>query len=266
VKGDGLMRHRQGRQSRIILLSARALVLGFTLVSGFGLIGREQAVRGQESRGDQESQFETRRLHLVATSMEAEGINHPAVLRAMRTVPRHRFVPDRLRPLAYEDTALPIGAGQTISQPSLVAMMTAAIRPKPKMRVLEIGTGSGYQAAVLSRCVAEVETIEVIPSLGRQAESTLRALGYANVHVHIGDGYDGWPERAPYDAVILTAAPKRVPKPLLDQLKVGGRLVAPVGQVDQNLIVITKTPQGLVTESIAAVRFVPMTGKVQSDR
>jgi protein-L-isoaspartate(D-aspartate) O-methyltransferase len=245
---------------------AGALVLGVMLVVGFGPIGRNRSVRGQESGRSEEAIFEARRLQLVATAMEAQGINHPAVLRAMRTVPRHRFVPDRLRPLAYEDTALPIGAGQTISQPSLVAMMTAAIRPKPTMRVLEVGTGSGYQAAILSRCVSEVETIEVIPTLGRQAEVTLRALGYVNVHVHIGDGFDGWPERAPYDAVILTAAPPRVPKPLLDQLKVGGRLVAPVGQVEQHLIVITKTPQGLVTETITAVRFVPMTGKVQSDR
>ncbi len=250
----------------MLLGSAGALVLGSMVVLGIGPIGRDRAARGQEPRGAEESHFEARRLQLVATAMEAQGINHPAVLRAMRTVPRHRFVPDRLRPLAYEDTALPIGAGQTISQPSLVAMMTAAIRPKPTMRVLEVGTGSGYQAAILSRCVAEVETIEVIPSLGRQAEATLRTLGYANVHVHIGDGFDGWPERAPYDAVILTAAPKRVPKPLLDQLKVGGRLIAPVGQVEQNLIVITKTPQGLVTESITEVRFVPMTGKVQSER
>jgi protein-L-isoaspartate(D-aspartate) O-methyltransferase len=250
----------------MLLVTAGALVLGSMVVLGIGPIGRDRAARGQEPPGTEESHFEARRLQLVATAMEAQGINHPAVLRAMRTVPRHRFVPDRLRPVAYEDTALPIGAGQTISQPSLVAMMTAAIRPKPTMRVLEIGTGSGYQAAILSRCVAEVETIEVIPSLGRQAEATLRALGYANVHVHIGDGFDGWPERAPYDAVILTAAPKRVPKPLLDQLKVGGRLIAPVGQVEQHLIAITKTPQGLVTESITEVRFVPMTGKVQSER
>jgi protein-L-isoaspartate(D-aspartate) O-methyltransferase len=255
----------QVRWTRTVLVLAGALIVGLIVLIGFGPIGRNRTTHGQEPGRSEESIFEARRLHLVATAMEAQGINHPAVLRAMRTVPRHRFVPDRLRPLAYEDTALPIGSRQTISQPSLVAMMTAAIRPTPTMRVLEIGTGSGYQAAVLSRCVAEVETIEVIPALGRQAEATLRALGYANVHVHIGDGFDGWPERAPYDAVILTAAPARVPKPLVDQLRLGGRLVAPVGRSDQNLILITKTPQGLVTESIAAVRFVPMTGKAEAD-
>jgi protein-L-isoaspartate(D-aspartate) O-methyltransferase len=250
----------------MVLVLAGSLALGFTALIGFGPIGRSRAIRGQEPGHSEESVFEARRLHLVATAMEAQGIDHPAVLRAMRTVPRHRFVPERLRPMAYEDSALPIGLGQTISQPSLVAMMTSAIRPKPTMHVLEIGTGSGYQAAILSRCVAEVETIEVIPALGRQAETTLRALGYANVHVHIGDGFDGWPERAPYDAVILTAAPGKVPKPLLDQLRVGGRLVAPIGRNEQTLILITKTPQGLVTESITAVRFVPMTGKAESDR
>ena len=242
------------------------MVLGLAGLVGLGSVGRDLAARGQEPGAADEAAFGARRLHLVAAAIEARGINHPAVLRAMRTVPRHRFVPERLRPLAYEDEPLPIGAGQTISQPSLVAMMTAAIRPQPTMRALEVGTGSGYQAAVLSRCVAEVDTIEVVPELGRRAEATLRALGYRNVRVHIGDGYDGWPERAPYDAVVLTAAPKRVPKPLLDQLRVGGRLVAPVGRGVQDLIVITKTPQGLVTESLAAVRFVPMTGKAEGDR
>jgi protein-L-isoaspartate(D-aspartate) O-methyltransferase len=143
-------------------------------------------------------------------------------------------------------------------------MMTAAIRPKPSFRVLEVGTGSGYQAAILSRCVAEVESIEVIPDLGRRAEATLRALGYRNVRVHIGDGFDGWPARAPYDAIVLTAAPTKVPQPLLDQLRVGGRLVAPVGRQVQDLVVITRTAQGFVTETIASVRFVPMTGKAEA--
>jgi protein-L-isoaspartate(D-aspartate) O-methyltransferase len=259
------MQLRMARWISAAVVLAGAVLLGLASLIGVGSVGRNLAARGQESGALDEAAFAARRLRLVA-EIEARGINHPAVLRAMRTVPRHRFVPERFRPLAYEDEPLPIGAGQTISQPSLVAMMTAAIRPRPTMRVLEVGTGSGYQAAVLSRCVAEVDTIEVVPELGRRAEATLLGLGYRNVRVHIGDGYDGWPERAPYDAVVLTAAPKRVPKPLLDQIRVGGRLIAPVGRGVQDLIVITRTPQGLVTESLAAVQFVPMTGKAEVDR
>ena len=207
-----------------------------------------------------------RRLAMVETQIAARGVTDPAVLAAMRAVPRHRFVPEAQRPLAYDDTPLPIGDGQTISQPYVVAVMTAAIRPRKSMRVLEIGTGSGYQAAVLAACVAEVDSVEVIPALGRRAGSLLKELGYRNVHVRIGDGFDGWPERAPFDAVVLTAAPERVPQPLLDQLRVGGRLVAPVGRGFQDLVVISKTERGLVTEVIDAVRFVPMTGKAAATK
>jgi protein-L-isoaspartate(D-aspartate) O-methyltransferase len=207
-----------------------------------------------------------RRLRMVASQVEARDVTDPAVLAAMRAVPRHRFVPAALRPWAYEDGPLPIGEGQTISQPVVVAMMTAAVRPRKGMRVLEVGTGSGYQAAVLAECVGEVDTIEVIPALGRRAEALLKELGYRNVRVRVGDGFDGWPERAPFDAVVLTAAPEKVPQPLLDQLRVGGRLVAPVGRGVQDLVVITKTEKGLVTEVIDAVRFVPMTGKAAAGK
>jgi protein-L-isoaspartate(D-aspartate) O-methyltransferase len=210
--------------------------------------------------------YQARRLRMVADQIERRGVSDPAVLAAMRAVPRHRFVADSLRPFAYEDSALPIGEGQTISQPYVVAVMTAAIRPKKGMKVVEVGTGSGYQAAVLSECVDEVDTIEVLPALGKRAEALLHALGYGNVHVRIGDGYDGWPERAPFDAVLLTAAPGRVPKPLLDQLRVGGRLVAPVGRGVQDLVVITKTEKGLVNEVIDSVLFVPMTGRAAAER
>ncbi len=203
---------------------------------------------------------------MVAEQVEARGITDPAVLAAMRAVPRHRFVPAPMRDLAYEDTALPIAARQTISQPTIVALMTATIHPHKAMRVLEIGTGSGYQAAVLAECVKEVDTIEIVPELGRGAEALLRELGYRNVRVRIGDGYGGWPERAPYDAILLTAAPERVPQPLLDQLRTGGRLVAPVGRDVQDLVVITRTERGTTTRVIAAVRFVPMTGKAQGRR
>ncbi len=215
-----------------------------------------------------EAELRARRERLVE-QIRAGGVNDLVVLAAMRAVPRHRFVPPAWRDQAYEDIPLPIGAGQTISQPSVVALMTAWIRPRPGLRVLEIGTGSGYQGAVLAECVGPggtVDTIEIVPTLARQAEALCRDLGYRNMHFRTGDGYEGWPEHAPFDAIVLTAAPERVPRPLLDQLKVGGRLVAPVGRDDQKLLVITRTEQGLTTEVVAYVRFVPMTGRAQGGR
>jgi protein-L-isoaspartate(D-aspartate) O-methyltransferase len=232
-----------------------AVSIGVFIRLGFGSIPGTQSEPTQASR----------REEMVKTQLEARGIKNKAVLLAMRKVPRHRFVPALWRGRAYEDGPLPIGEAQTISQPYIVAWMTELIEPRKTMRVLEIGTGSGYQAAVLAECVAEVDTIEVIPELGRKAEVLLRELGYRNIRTRIGDGYAGWPERAPYDAILLTAAPPDdVPKPLLDQLKVGGRLVAPVGRDDQRLVRITRTETGLKREVLAPVRFVPMTGKVQS--
>jgi protein-L-isoaspartate(D-aspartate) O-methyltransferase len=204
---------------------------------------------------------------MVEQQIRGRAIKNQAVLAAMERVPRHRFVSDRWRGLAYSDAPLPIGHGQTISQPFIVACMTELIGPKRDMRVLEIGTGSGYQAAVLAECVAEVDTIEVVPELARRSQILLRDLGYRNVRVRVGDGYDGWPERAPYDAILLTAAPpNRIPRPLLDQLKPGGRLIAPVGQDLQELLRITRTEQGFQRETIVPVRFVPMTGKAQQER
>jgi protein-L-isoaspartate(D-aspartate) O-methyltransferase len=214
---------------------------------------------------DDEDAARARREGMTRTQLEARGIKDRAVLDAMRKVPRHRFVPYSLRWRAYEDTPLPIGEGQTISQPYIVAAMTELLEPKKGMRVLEVGTGSGYQAAVLAELVDEVDTIEVVPSLGRAAEQRLRELGYRNVRTRIGDGYHGWAERAPFDAIILTAAPPEdVPGPLLDQLKVGGRLVAPVGRDVQQLVRITRTETGYQREPLAPVRFVPMTGKAQA--
>jgi protein-L-isoaspartate(D-aspartate) O-methyltransferase len=216
---------------------------------------------------DSEETQRLRRLEMVASQIEARGVKHKAVLEAMRKVPRHRFVPAEWKGLAYEDRPLPIGDGQTISQPYIVGWMTALLEPDEKLRVLEIGTGSGYQAAVLAECVAQVDSIEVVPALGRKAKSLLEELGYRNVHSKVGDGYEGWPDRAPYDAIILTAAPpKDVPRPLLDQLKTGGRLVAPVGKDSQHLVRITRTPTGYKREVLAGVRFVPMTGKAQNER
>jgi protein-L-isoaspartate(D-aspartate) O-methyltransferase len=214
-----------------------------------------------------EEVHQTRRLEMVATQIESRGIKDKSVLTALRNVPRHRFVPAMWRGRAYTDGPLPIGEGQTISQPYIVGWMTELIEPAKKMRVLEIGTGSGYQAAVLGECVGEVDTIEVVPALGKQAKRLLDELGYRNIRVRIGDGYEGWPERAPYDAIILTAAPPTdVPRPLLEQLKPGGRLVAPVGRDEQDLIRITKVLTGYKREVLAPVRFVPMTGKAQNDR
>jgi protein-L-isoaspartate(D-aspartate) O-methyltransferase len=216
------------------------------------------------SRG--EDNLRGRRLQMVAEQIQARGIKDAATLAAMRTVPRHRFVPAWVVDLAYEDQALPIDSGQTISQPYIVALMTSLIRPKKEMRVLEIGTGSGYQAAVLAECVGEVDSIEIHPELAKKAEALLRELNYRNVRVRAGDGYEGWPDRAPYDAILLTAAPERIPEPLLKQLRVGGRLVAPVGRSDQELVVMTRTEKGWDRRVVTLVRFVPMTGKAQQDR
>jgi protein-L-isoaspartate(D-aspartate) O-methyltransferase len=176
-------------------------------------------------------------------------------------------VPRQFQALAYEDEPLPIGYGQTISQPYIVGLMTELIEPEKTMRALEIGTGSGYQAAVLAECVAAVDTIEVVPELGRAAASLFADLGLKNVQTKIGDGYEGWPEHAPYDAIVLTAAPpRRIPQPLLDQLKVGGRLVAPLGRQMQDLVRIRRTARGYDREVIASVQFVPMTGRAQQER
>ena len=186
------------------------------------------------------------------------------VLEAMRKVPRHRFMPESQRAHAYDDRPLPIAQGQTISQPYIVALMSELADVKPGDTVLEVGTGSGYQAAVLAEMGVKVFSIEIIELLAKQATATLSGLGSGNkVEVRHGDGYAGWPERAPFDAVIVTAAPPKIPKPLKQQLKVGGRLVIPVGKHYQSLIRVTRTKDGFREESVIPVRFVPMTGKAQ---
>ncbi|MGB5832659.1 MAG: protein-L-isoaspartate(D-aspartate) O-methyltransferase [Thiohalocapsa sp.] len=187
----------------------------------------------------------------------------PAVIRAMRAVPRERFVPERLRDQAYRDHPLPIGGGQTISQPYIVAIMSHLTGISAGQRIYELGTGSGYQAAVLAHMGAEVYSVEIVPELAERATATLSALGYDNAHVRAGDGYQGWPEAAPFNAVIVTAAHPEVPPPLLDQLAIGGRMVMPVGEIDgiQKLMVLTKRPDGeLERRDVLPVRFVPVTG------
>jgi protein-L-isoaspartate(D-aspartate) O-methyltransferase len=201
---------------------------------------------------------------MVRRQIEARGVRDPRVLEAMRKVPRHRFMPESQRAHAYDDRPLPIAQGQTISQPYIVALMSELADVKPGDTVLEVGTGSGYQAAVLAEMGVKVFSIEIIEPLAKQATATLSGLGYGNkVEVRHGDGYAGWPERAPFDAVIVTAAPPKIPKPLKQQLKVGGRLVIPVGKHYQSLIRVTRTKDGFREESVIPVRFVPMTGKAQ---
>ena len=189
----------------------------------------------------------------------------PPVLAAMNRMPRHEFVPKHKQSLAYEDHAVPIGHGQTISQPYIVALMTAQLHPQPADRVLEIGTGSGYQAAVLAQLVAEVYTIEIVEPLARRAAENFRRLGCGNVHWRIGDGFAGWPEAAPFDAVIVTCAPEQVPPPLIAQLKDGGRMLIPVGPPgEQMLFGFEKLDGQLVERARTPVRFVPMTGQAES--
>lgn len=205
--------------------------------------------------------FAARRQAMVERQIEARGIKASAVLAAMRKVPRHRFVRPGAENLAYEDHPLPIGLEQTISQPYIVAYMTEAAGISPGDKVLEIGTGSGYQAAILGEVARDVYTIEIIPELAERARGILAELGYANVHVKAGNGYLGWPEHAPFDAIVVTAAPEEVPQALVDQLAVGGRMVIPVGSANQDMMIIERTKSGVVERRTIPVRFVPMTGK-----
>jgi protein-L-isoaspartate(D-aspartate) O-methyltransferase len=215
----------------------------------------------------EDAKFRRLREEMVRTQIaadrfaEAPGVRDPRVLQAMRDVPRHEFVPPEIVPHAYDDRPQPIGHGQTISQPYIVAKMTELVAPRPADRALEIGTGSGYQAAVLASLVKQVYTIEIVEPLGREAAARLRALGYRNVEVRIGDGYAGWPEKAPFDVILVTAAPPEIPPKLVEQLKPGGRMILPVGRrwQTQTLLLITKDAAGKVSQrEVMGVAFVPM--------
>ncbi|MCH2381532.1 MAG: protein-L-isoaspartate(D-aspartate) O-methyltransferase [Pedosphaera sp.] len=206
------------------------------------------------------------RFEMVARQIEARGVVDTNVLGAMRKVERHRFIPLEGQPVAYRDSPVPIGYRQTISQPFIVAYMTEALKLQSEDRVLEIGTGSGYQAAVLAEIVKEVYTIEIVDPLASQAQDVLKELKYQNIRFRTGDGYKGWPEAAPFDKIIVTAAPPKVPQPLLDQLKPGGRMIIPVGRWNQELLLIRHTPDGYQREHVFPVRFVPMTGAAQEER
>ncbi len=208
---------------------------------------------------------ERREMRLRQLEAPGREVRNLKVLAAIEAIPRHWFVPENLRPMAYADRPLSIGFGQTISQPFIVAYMTAALNPAPQHRVLEIGTGSGYQAAVLSYLVAEVYSLEVVGILAQQARATLDQLGRANVHIRVGDGYHGWPEQAPFDAIIVTCAPGHLPAALNAQLKEGGRLAIPIGPTSEQVLHVYQKDQGqLILQSSLPVRFVPMTGEAQN--
>lgn len=207
--------------------------------------------------------YQVLREEMVNKQIKARGITDTLVLKAMLKVERHKFVPPEYRHLAYADRPLPIGYEQTISQPYIVGLMTSLLNFKGGEKVLEIGTGSGYQASILAELVSQVYTIEILEPLASSAEKRLKELGYKNIQVKCGDGYKGWSEYAPFDCIIVTCAPPYIPPPLLDQLKVGGRMVIPVGELYQELLLITRTEKGIKKESIIPVLFVPMRGEIQ---
>lgn len=232
----------------------KIFIISFIILSSFI---RESITTGIEETID----FETLRKNMVKTQIEARGIKDRRVLEALLKVERHRFVPEELKAFSYDDRPLPIGEGQTISQPYIVALMTELLELKGDEKVLEIGTGSGYQAAILAELAKEVYTIEIIEVLAKKAEKILKELGYKNVYVKVGDGYLGWPEKSPFDAIIVTCAPKEIPKSLLEQLKEGGRLVIPVGEFFQSLKLVIKRKNKIYIKDILPVAFVPMIRK-----
>ncbi|MEA3310805.1 MAG: protein-L-isoaspartate(D-aspartate) O-methyltransferase [candidate division WOR-3 bacterium] len=218
-------------------------------------------------REERPDPYQAARERMVANQLEARDITDERVLAAFRKVPRHAFVPDSCQTSAYGDFPLPIGEGQTISQPYMVAIMTQLLKLKGDEKVLEVGTGSGYQAAILGELAAEVYTIELLPGLAESAAKRLDSLGYENVHVKAGDGYLGWPEAAPFDGIIITCAPEKLPQPLVEQLAIGGRLVVPVGpqHTAQILTIYTKQDTGLAKRYEGGCYFVPMRGMIEKD-
>jgi protein-L-isoaspartate(D-aspartate) O-methyltransferase len=231
----------------------RRRVRGLTLAAAL--------ICGCAASSGQTPDWDAQRRRMVSEQLQARDVRDARVLEAMRAVPRHLFVPEPERRDAYGDTPVPIGYGQTISQPYIVGFMTQALDTQPGHKVLEIGTGSGYQAAVLSRLVRDVYTIEIVEPLAERARVTLAQLGYTNVHVRAGNGYLGWPEQAPFDRIMVTAAPDAIPAALVEQLKTDGRMAIPVGVGEQELRVLRKTEKGLELLETLPVRFVPMTGK-----
>ncbi len=214
-------------------------------------------LRGQ-ALGNEKDPYLVRQREMIETQIISRGVSDKKVLAAMLKVKRHLFVPFLARAMSYDDFPLSIGHGQTISQPYIVAYMTEAAGLNPGDRVLEIGTGSGYQAAVLAEIAREVYTIEIIEPLAREAQQRLKELGYQNISVRHGDGYQGWPEKSPFDVIVVTAAPEEIPRELVNQLRVGGRMVVPIGSFFQELYLVTRTESGFEKKSLLPVRFVPM--------
>jgi protein-L-isoaspartate(D-aspartate) O-methyltransferase len=246
-------------------MSSRIMSLVFLFAIAFLAFLSCQPEDEKKGHGRSETQdsFFPERSRMVEEQIVRRGVADALVLAAMRKVPRHEFVPEPYKNYAYADEPLPIGDGQTISQPYIVALMTESLNIDKNSKVLEIGTGSGYQAAVLAEIAKEVYSIEILKPLANRAAETLERLGYKNVRVKCGDGYRGWPEEAPFDAIIVTAAPSHIPQPLIDQLKIGGRMSIPVGDVYQELEVVTKKEKGVTKKDIIPVRFVPMTGEAE---
>ena len=238
------------------LLPKRAVLYFMGMIFLFSCSGQS------ETDSSKEEQYAARRNTMVDMQLARRDVTDRDVLDAMRTVPRHLFVPEKYREEAYRDHPVPIGEGQTISQPYIVGIMTQLLEINSTSKVLEIGTGSGYQAAVLAEICDSVFSIEIIEPLAERAQFLLDSAGY-KVDVRFGDGYKGWEEHAPYDGIVVTAAAPKVPQPLIEQLKIGGRLVIPVGDFSQDLMVIAKTEDGIVKRNVFPVRFVPMTGEVQ---
>jgi len=254
------MRQRCGNfPASAVILLALMLALLSTLTS-LPVVSGGVLLRPLSHASDE---YEAARGRMVREQIEERGIRDARVLAAMRRVPRHLFVPPGEQFEAYKDYPLAIGHDQTISQPYVVAYMTEALELKPRDRVLEIGTGSGYQAAILAELAAEVYSMEIVEALAKEAAARLRRLGYSNVQVRAGDGYRGWPEAAPFDAIILTAAPGHIPQPLVDQLREGGRMVLPLGKWDQELVRLRRSHVRVLRESLLPVRFVPMTGEAE---
>jgi protein-L-isoaspartate(D-aspartate) O-methyltransferase len=256
------MARRIARSARIGLICVSILLL--ECAPPTRVDGEAQPIAGRAAQVADE--FRNARERMVREQIESRGVRDPRVLAALRKVERHRFVPEALHHLAYSDQPLPIGHGQTISQPYIVAYMTEALELKPSDRVLEIGTGSGYQAAVLAELCREIYSIEIVEPLAKESAARLQMLSYKNLKLRTGNGYRGWPEAAPFDAIIVTAAPPSIPSALVDQLAHGGRLVVPVGTMFQELMRVRRTPKGMVQEDLIPVRFVPMVGENEMEK
>jgi protein-L-isoaspartate(D-aspartate) O-methyltransferase len=247
------------KKSGVSLAVTLALVLGG---SSWSAGGQEPDQKRAESDPTAPA-----RLRMVQRHLVERGIKNPRVLDAFRTVPRHRFLPEKTRRQAYDDESIPIGEGQTITPPYDVAFMTEVLDPKPDDVVYEVGTGSGFQSAILSRLVKEVYSVEIHAPLSQRATRVHKDLGYTNIHTRVGDGYEGWPEAAPFDAIIVTCAPHRIPRPLIDQLKDGGRMVIPLGdRFNQSVYLVNKKDGKLTMKELKPTLFVPMTGKALREK